>query len=391
MNAVLNDLLRDDAFVSNTIVISLNGLIHTDDRIALKSTTKQMNLEEEAEGKVFNSFSENLTFLLACLKGGKDKQRLIFIIDEFDLFCSHHNQTLLYNLFDVAQSAQAPICVLGLTCRFDVVELLEKRVKSRFSHRQIFLLPDANNYDEYVLTTRMLLKLPTRRETIGHLIKMGTVSQEVKKQFNLPFLRRAFDWQSYNIAEKEVTSWNKSVDALVKNEQLLKSLENYFNSNATIGFLKLLLIQEVSKLDDNHQRIDPFDFAKHIEHLLGDDSKVKLMIGLSVVEICILIAIKHHCKIYDNDPFNFEMILTRFNKFAVRSTTVQNIEREMILKRFENLKHQEFIVAVGVEGKVQKEYQMHRLLLLPEQIDSAIKRYQNLPTEIEQWAKSDIV
>lgn len=168
--------------MTNSIVISLNGLIHTDDRTALKSTTKQMNLEKEVEGKVFNSFSENLSFLLSCLKEGKvqhtahllrlinfiefllgkDKQRLIFIVDEFDLFCSHHNQTLLYNLFDVAQSAQTPICVLGLTSRLDVVELLEKRVKSRFSHRQIFLLPDSENFDNYVGTVKKLMKLPSK-------------------------------------------------------------------------------------------------------------------------------------------------------------------------------------------------------------------------------------
>lgn len=89
---------------------------------------------------------------------GRDSKRLIFIIDEFDLFCAHNKQTLLYNLFDVAQSAQTPICVLGVTCRFDVVELLEKRVKSRFSHRQIFLLPDSENFKEYLrLFTEMLL------------------------------------------------------------------------------------------------------------------------------------------------------------------------------------------------------------------------------------------
>lgn len=49
----------------------LDGLIHTDDRIAMKSTTKQMNLEKETEGKVFNSFAENLSFLLHCLKTGE--------------------------------------------------------------------------------------------------------------------------------------------------------------------------------------------------------------------------------------------------------------------------------------------------------------------------------
>ena len=46
---------------------------------------------------------------------------------------------MLYNLFDIAQARKAPIVVLGLTTRVDVVETLEKRVKSRFSHRHIHL------------------------------------------------------------------------------------------------------------------------------------------------------------------------------------------------------------------------------------------------------------
>lgn len=41
----------------------------------------------------------------------------LFVLDEFDLFAHHKNQTLLYNLLDVSQSAQAPIAVVGLTCR----------------------------------------------------------------------------------------------------------------------------------------------------------------------------------------------------------------------------------------------------------------------------------
>lgn len=42
---------------------------------------------------------------------------MLFVLDEFDLFAHHKNQTLLYNLFDVSQSAQAPIAVVGITCR----------------------------------------------------------------------------------------------------------------------------------------------------------------------------------------------------------------------------------------------------------------------------------
>jgi len=64
---------------------------------------------------------------------------VVFVIDEFDLFATHARQTLLYNLFDIAQAKKAPIAVLGLTTRIDVVENLEKRVKSRFSHRHVYL------------------------------------------------------------------------------------------------------------------------------------------------------------------------------------------------------------------------------------------------------------
>jgi origin recognition complex subunit 4 len=83
--------------------------------------------------QVFGSFSEHLEFLLASLKtGDKSTSRpIVFVLDEFDLFCDHRNQTLLYNLFDTAQSKSAPILVVGISSKIDVVESMEKRVKSR--------------------------------------------------------------------------------------------------------------------------------------------------------------------------------------------------------------------------------------------------------------------
>lgn len=72
---------------------------------------------------------------------GVTSQAVIFVIDEFDMFTYHPRQTLLYNLFDIAQARKAPIAVLGCTGKVDVVEMLEKRVKSRFSHRYVFVPP----------------------------------------------------------------------------------------------------------------------------------------------------------------------------------------------------------------------------------------------------------
>lgn len=132
-------------------VIRLNGFIHVDDKLALKEIWRQlgkdMNLEDDLVNRTSN-YADTLASLLALLSHpseitGQDEgvasKSVVFVIDEFDLFATHARQTLLYNLFDIAQARKAPIAVLGLTTRIDVVESLEKRVKSRFSHRYVHL------------------------------------------------------------------------------------------------------------------------------------------------------------------------------------------------------------------------------------------------------------
>lgn len=130
----MNSALQELEGLKDYIIVKLHGWLHTDDRLALKSITFQLSLDNAVDGKVFGSFAENLAFLLACLRtgksqglstvvhhllllpGGKESSKsVIFVLDAFDLFCAHHNQTLLYNLFDISQSAQTPICVLGKT------------------------------------------------------------------------------------------------------------------------------------------------------------------------------------------------------------------------------------------------------------------------------------
>jgi origin recognition complex subunit 4 len=129
-------------------VVRLNGFIQTDDKLALREIWRQLGREMEIDEDASKSYADTLTMLLALLShpdeiAGEAVDRvaksIIIIMDEFDLFATHARQTLLYNLLDIAQSRKAPIAVLGLTTKFDVTERLEKRVKSRFSHRYVHL------------------------------------------------------------------------------------------------------------------------------------------------------------------------------------------------------------------------------------------------------------
>ncbi|XP_055531706.1 origin recognition complex subunit 4 [Wyeomyia smithii] len=392
VTSVLTGLLREKGFRSNTLIVYLNGLLHTDDRLALKSATAQMNLENAVDGKVFGSFAENLAFLLGCLKAGdKNSKSVIFILEEFDLFCSHHNQTLLYNLFDVAQSAQAPICVLGITARLDVIELLEKRVKSRFSHRQIFLLPKEDDFDGRVKLFVTLLKLPTDKEMKEYNKTNKAIPQDAVQNRELPLLRNLFNPSDFGFTSKWVSQWNKHIDALASSSTVLSTLQNMYDYEVLEGPFRSSLFELVSQLSESNPLIS-VEQIQSLEQQLNNDDKVVLLCGLSVLELCLLIAMKHHSEIYDRDPFNFEMILTRYNKFANSSSTMQGIERNVILKAYEHVKNLELIAPIsGAASKVQKEYQLHHLLLTYGQINQAVLKSQNLPTEISQWAQRSFV
>lgn len=68
------------------------------------------------------------------------------------------------------------------------------------------------------------------------------------------------------------------------------------------------------------------------------DEKVQLYSDISVVEVMLLIAIKHHAEIYDREVFNFEMILSRCRKFQNSpQSQMESVERSIALRAFEHL------------------------------------------------------
>ncbi|KAF3482931.1 origin recognition complex subunit 4 [Arthroderma uncinatum] len=157
--ASLSKSNRDDFHV-----VRLNGFLHTDDKIALREIWQQLGREigpqEDLEKP--SSYADTMASLLALLSHPEEitgpsldpneittTKSVIIILDEFDLFSYHPRQTLLYNLFDIAQAKKAPVAVLGLTTKVDVTENLEKRVKSRFSHRYTFL-PRPRSLDDFI-------------------------------------------------------------------------------------------------------------------------------------------------------------------------------------------------------------------------------------------------
>ena len=59
----------------------------------------------------------------------------------------------------IMQAGLTPLAIVGLSCRFDAEDLLEKRVLSRFSRRKLYLY-NTLTYADYSYTFKQLLSVP---------------------------------------------------------------------------------------------------------------------------------------------------------------------------------------------------------------------------------------
>ncbi|KAK9240944.1 hypothetical protein V1525DRAFT_144662 [Lipomyces kononenkoae] len=233
------------------IVVRLSGLAQTDDKQALQEIAAQIDygikaLDEDespyvdlddgaTESPTKTKYKrqssvvvlERLLSLFSGRAGVRDdnnetlgdqelpaKQAVVsvlIILDEFERFATMQNrQTLLYNLLDVVQSpryslktdARAPnICIIGVSSRMTVPEMLEKRVRSRFSHR-VITLPHSRDVESFWKVCSSGLKV-TSSPTVAMMSAMVNTNRHTtaaarpkKSECNIE--RRAAEvWNSY--------------------------------------------------------------------------------------------------------------------------------------------------------------------------------------------------
>ena len=326
VNQVLNRVTNESkVFRTDGLTVRLNGLVETDDKLALKEITRQLNLENVVGDRVFGGFAQHLEFLLASLRSdvtGRNSKPIVFVLEEFGLFCSHKNQTLLYNLFDVAQSRAAPIIVIGVSASLDVIESLEKRVKSRFNHRQLTMLP--------------FQKLENYMEAVKHYLTIQDGQCSVQSR----------------------TEWNRNIAKLLKATDVRKTFERIFFLNSTISHLRQYLFTVLSFMEDDQLSNQILlDVAQN----QNASEETSLLGGLSVLEMCVLISIKHVLFLYEDQPFNFEMCYHEYDKFSTRKAKMFRYDRAVVMKAWEALQDLELITPVDKVSKVQKEFKLHKL------------------------------
>lgn len=223
---------------------------------------------------------------ISAAQEGVTSKAVVFIIDEFDMFAAHPRQTLLYNLFDIAQARKAPIAVLGCTTRMDVVEMLEKRVKSRFSHRYVYLSQARSP------------------PAFWQMCRQGLVvdDEDVKAE------GLEVDLEGHG---EFLANWNAMVEAMYKETGFQNLLRyHYFTSKSVAGFLTACVLP-LSRMPAGSLRLDLGNAPEAgTEAGLGlgpPNSKLHLLGSLSELDLGLLIAAARLDIVAHTDTVNFAM------------------------------------------------------------------------------------
>ncbi|QLL33735.1 hypothetical protein HG536_0F00600 [Torulaspora globosa] len=171
--------LLANEYAGQFITIRLNGFIHSEQSAIngiatqfeqqlrkLRGTTDDTaNGSDISSGSLTEVFEKILRVLDSTSirnqnrsqkNGAVMKITVVFIFDEIDTFAGPVRQSLLYNLFDMVEHAKVPVCIFGCTTKLNILEYLEKRVKSRFSQRIIYM-PQIESLEQFVELTGELL------------------------------------------------------------------------------------------------------------------------------------------------------------------------------------------------------------------------------------------
>lgn len=160
-----------------------------------------------------------------------------------------------------------------MTCRLDVIELLEKRVKSRFSHRQIFLFPGDTSSSEQPTSA-----FDDRLELFQHLLSLPD-DENVN--------RIEHQYEDCTIDPQFGSVWNEYIKSLVSNATMVNLLKRMYQIDVSERSFRNFLAMAVSTLSEKHQRLEVNDFVE-ASKMFAQDDKVLMLEGLSVLEMCLV-------------------------------------------------------------------------------------------------------
>ncbi|XP_030951010.1 origin of replication complex subunit 4 [Quercus lobata] len=340
LELVLKDLLLE--FPDLISVIKLSGLLHSDDNCAFKEISRQLCAEHQLLFSKMASFDDNSQFMIAMLREcGLAHKTIIFVLDEFDLF-AQGKQRVLYSLLDAMQSVTSQAVVIGVSCRLDADQLLEKRVRSRFSHRKLLFLPPSKEDLQRLL--EHILSLPVD----------STISHDYAVEFNA------------------------KLQNILADEKFKQIIITYMDSDATVNHLLRFLFRAVSYMDLGSGFLSLENFKTAFSNIQRQP-KLECIKDCSILELHILVCMKR-LEVKEQNSYNFNSVMKEYKSIRASFQMSEYYAWNICLRAFEHLLQRELICFTDNRGQNQSvEFRPAKLLISSHELQQGLKSYRSCP------------
>ncbi|XP_059430518.1 origin of replication complex subunit 4 [Corylus avellana] len=340
LELVLKDLLLEYADMIS--VIRLNGLLHRDDNCAFKEIARQLCVEHQLIFSKMASFDDNSQFMIAMLREcGLAHKTIIFVLDEFDLF-AQGKQRVLYSLLDAMQSVTSQAVVIGVSCRLDADQLLEKRVRSRFSHRKLLFLPPSQ----------------------------GDIERLLEHIFSLPI--------DSTLPHDYAVEFNAKLQNMLADDKFKQTINTHMNSDASVNDLLRFLFRAVSYMDSGSGLLS-LEYFKTALSNIQRQPKLECIKDCSVLELYVLVCMKR-LEVKEKNSYNFNAVMKEYKSIHDSFMTSDYYAQNVCLRAFEHLLHRELICFTDNRAYNQSvEFRPVKLLISFHELHQGLKSYRSCP------------
>ncbi|KAL9246206.1 hypothetical protein vseg_019771 [Gypsophila vaccaria] len=345
LELVLKDVLKE--YPDMISVIKLNGILHSDDNCAIKEIARQLCTENQLMFSKMASFDDNTQFMIAMLREcGLAHKTIVFVLDEFDLF-AQGKQRLLYSLLDAMQSVKSQAVVIGISCRLDADQLLEKRVRSRFSHRKLLFCPPSK--DELERLLEHALSLP----------------------------------ESSSLPQSYVHQFNKELHNILADKKVKETVNTLLDSDSTVYQLMRFLFLVVSSINLKAGLLSVENLTKAFVSI-NRQPKLDFLKDCSVLELYILVCMKR-LEAREQNSYNFNAVMKEYKAIHDSFQTHDYYARSACLRAFEHLIQYELICYADSRGNNQSiEFRPVKLLISPYELQQGLKSNENCPSILQK-------
>lgn len=308
---------------------------------------RQLCLEHQLSFSKMASSDDNTEFMIDMLREcGLAHKTILFILEEFDLF-AQGKQRLLYSLLDAMQSLTSQAVVIGVSCRLDADQLLEKRVRSRFSHRKLlFISPSLDDIQRLV----------------EHLLILA-------KDSGLP--------------SKYIADYNSRLTSIFSDKKFKGCLNSLMDADATTSNIQRFLFRAVSYMDMESGFLSVESFLKALSSMQRQP-KMDSLQDLSILELYILVCM-HRLESKEQTSYNFTSIMKEYRSIQDAYKTSDKYASTVCFRAFEHLLDRELISFGDNRWRNQAlEYRPVKLLISSRELAESLKLNTTCPAVLQK-------